>query len=47
VIQTKHGIKRGVMLKQTGYPAKDLDVILSTLREQGDAYEDGGGWWPA
>jgi hypothetical protein len=46
VIQRNRGIKRGAILKKTGFKAKELDEILMALREQDDAYEDGGGWWP-
>ena len=46
VIEKHPGIKRGWMLKRTGYKARDLQEILATLKEQGDVYAEDRGWWP-
>jgi Domain of unknown function (DUF3854)/Protein of unknown function (DUF3987) len=49
LVKKRPGIKRGNngLLQQTGYKSKELEEILDTLKQQGAAYEDGGGWWPA
>ncbi|HVL66776.1 MAG TPA: DUF3987 domain-containing protein [Vicinamibacterales bacterium] len=44
---TPGGAQRGQMLKRIGLNAKELTIALQTLVEQGDAYEDGGRWWPS
>jgi hypothetical protein len=45
VIRDEPGALRGRLLKRIGLNAKELTGALQTLVEQGDAYEDQGGWW--
>lgn len=47
VVRQHRGIRRGDLLKKTGFKAKELAEVLGTLTEQGDAYEQNGGWWAA
>lgn len=46
VITREPGIKRGWLLKKTGYDSRQMTEVLQVLTEQSDAYEQDGGWWP-
>jgi hypothetical protein len=45
VITQHAGIKRGALLKKTGYGSKQQNTVIDTLRERGDVYEEQGGSW--
>jgi hypothetical protein len=46
VLTREPGIRRGWLLKKTGYDSRQMTEALHVLTEQGDAYEQDGGWWP-
>jgi len=45
VIRENPGIKRGWILKKTGFDKRQATEALDTLQEQGDAYQAEGGFW--
>ncbi len=47
VITKKPGIKRGDLMRSTGFDKREMDRALETLLEQGNVYQADKGYWPA